>query len=100
MTLLLNPEAPLLVVIDVDRIGPAGRREKQFGGLRDAFGDLSSTACGSPQSSAECVGPRLAWSRLRRLSERRAGTQARAQTDPGTKELSPSDAIRHWPSPV
>ncbi len=97
--LLLYPEAAFLVVVDVDRVGPAGRREKQLGGLRLPFWDCP-TATAAAHAAAKRVRSRLARCHLRRLCEGRATAQTRAQADARGEQFSSSDAIRHWRSPL
>src|SRR3984893_7262611 len=65
MPLFLNPEPSLLVMVDVDRIGPAGRRKKQLGGLRLPLWDLPSSRCAAPHPPAESVRSRFPARRLR-----------------------------------
>src|SRR5437016_12737151 len=57
MALFLNPETSLLIVVDVDCIGPSGWRKKQLGSLRHPF-RYWLAARASPQAAAERVGPR------------------------------------------
>ena len=53
--LLGNPEPSLLVMIDVDRVGPARRREEQFGGLGLTLRDLRTGSCVCTHPAAERV---------------------------------------------
>jgi hypothetical protein len=76
MALFLNPETSLLIVVDVDRIGPSGWRKKQLGSLRRPFRDLLA-ARASTNAPAKIIGPRLVRRRLG-LSKCRACAEARA----------------------
>ena len=63
MALFLNPETSLLIVVDVDCIGPSGWGQKKFGSLCHPFRDLLA-ARASSHATAERVGPRLPRCRL------------------------------------
>jgi hypothetical protein len=56
MALFLHPEASLLVVVDVDRVWPSGRREKQLGRPCHALRDLTSSRRWTTDAPAERVG--------------------------------------------
>jgi len=95
VALFLNPETSLLIVVDVDRIGPSGRREKQFGGLGHPLGNLLAVRR-SANAAAEGVSARLTRRGLGGLPERRTGGEARAEAHTGTQYLSSPDTILQW----
>src|SRR5579862_29730 len=94
VALLLNPKAALLIAVDVDRIGPSGRCQKQLGGLRHSLGDLFAPGTFA-HATAERVRPRRARRSLGGLlRERRDCAEVRAHAD-SAEQLSSPDEILH-----